>query len=71
MLYKTINHHLPRPVAKRAAAVAMLNSIGGTANIPASYLWFAPPRYYAAFSTRKYFGLFVVTSAVSRIAELI
>ena len=53
MLYKTINHHLPRPVAKRAAAVAMLNSIGGTANIPASYLWFAPPRYYAAFSTRK------------------
>lgn len=29
MLYKTINHHLPRPVAKRAAAVALLNSIGG------------------------------------------
>ncbi|ODN76060.1 hypothetical protein L202_06004 [Cryptococcus amylolentus CBS 6039] len=49
LLYKTINHHMPRPVAKRAATIAMMNSIGGTANIGASYLWFAGPRYFAAF----------------------
>lgn len=53
LLYKTINQHLPRPVAKRAAAIAMLNSIGGAANIPMSYVWFAPPSYYAAFGTRE------------------
>lgn len=38
LLYKTINHHLPRPVAKRAATIAMMNAIGGTSNIWASYL---------------------------------
>lgn len=51
LLYKTINHHMPRPVAKRAAAIALMNAIGGTSNIWASYLWFSKPRYYAAFGT--------------------
>lgn len=51
LLYKTINHHLPRPIAKRAAAIALMNAIGGTSNIWASYLWFAGPRYFAAFGT--------------------
>nr|XP_031860059.1 uncharacterized protein CI109_004422 [Kwoniella shandongensis]KAA5527131.1 hypothetical protein CI109_004422 [Kwoniella shandongensis] len=51
MLYKAINHHMPRPLAKRAATIAMMNAIGGTSNIWASYLWFKGPRYYAAFST--------------------
>ncbi|GFZ46008.1 hypothetical protein JCM24511_03742 [Saitozyma sp. JCM 24511] len=49
LLYKTVNHHLPRPIAKRAATVAMLNSIGGISNVWTSYLWYAPPHYYAAF----------------------
>ncbi|AAW46132.2 conserved hypothetical protein [Cryptococcus deneoformans JEC21] len=51
LLYKTINHHMPRPVAKRAAAIALMNAIGGTSNIWASYLWFSGPKYYAAFGT--------------------
>lgn len=46
LLYKTINHHMPRPLAKRAATIALMNSIGGTSNIWASYLWFAGPRYF-------------------------
>lgn len=67
MLYKTINQHLPRPIAKRAAAVALMNSIGGTANIPASYLWFAPPRFYAAFGTLIGCGLlFALTITIYR-----
>jgi hypothetical protein len=54
LLYKTINHHMPRPLAKRAATIALMNSIGGTSNIWASYLWFAGPRYFAAFGTCGY-----------------
>ncbi|WVF70353.1 hypothetical protein IAT40_005143 [Kwoniella sp. CBS 6097] len=49
LLYKTINHHMPRPVAKRAAAIAMMNAIGGTSNVWTSYLWYDGPRYFAAF----------------------
>ncbi|KAF2014508.1 MFS general substrate transporter [Aaosphaeria arxii CBS 175.79] len=51
VLYKTINLHLARPVSKRAAASALVNAIGGTSNIWASYLYFAPPQFYAAFGT--------------------
>jgi MFS family permease len=51
LLYKTINLHLARPVAKRAAASALVNAIGGTSNIWASYLYYAPPQFYAAFGT--------------------
>ncbi|KAL5423825.1 hypothetical protein PMIN04_003627 [Paraphaeosphaeria minitans] len=51
VLYKTINLHLARPVAKRAAASALVNAIGGTSNIWASYLYYAPPQFYAAFGT--------------------
>jgi hypothetical protein len=49
LLYKTINLHLTRPVSKRAAASALANAIGGTANIWTSYLYYAPPHFYAAF----------------------
>ena len=49
LLYKTINLHLARPVSKRAAASALVNAIGGTSNIWASYLYYAPPRFFAAF----------------------
>lgn len=51
LLYKTINLHLARPVSKRAAASALVNAIGGTANIWASYLYYGPPRFFAAFGT--------------------
>lgn len=49
LMYKTINLHLARPIAKRAAASALVNAIGGTSNIWSSYLYYAPPRFYAAF----------------------
>src|ERR1700761_4218917 len=51
LLCKTINLHLARPTAKRAAASALVNAIGGTSNIWASYLYYAPPHFYAAFGT--------------------
>lgn len=51
VLYKTINLHLARPVSKRAAASALVNALGGTSNIWASYLYYAPPQFYAAFGT--------------------
>ncbi|KAJ5331592.1 pantothenate transporter [Penicillium atrosanguineum] len=51
LLYKTINLHLARPVSKRAAASALVNAIGSTSNIWASYLYYAGPHFYAAFGT--------------------
>ncbi|KAH8894708.1 putative pantothenate transporter [Thozetella sp. PMI_491] len=51
LLYKTINLHLARPTSKRAAASALVNAIGGTSNIWASYLYYAPPQFFAAFGT--------------------
>ncbi|WWC64277.1 uncharacterized protein I303_106887 [Kwoniella dejecticola CBS 10117] len=51
LLFKTLNLHLARPVAKRAAATALMNAIGGTSNIWASYLYDAPPHYFKAFGT--------------------
>lgn len=51
MIYKTLNLHMARPYPKRAAGTAMINSIGGLSNIWASYLYYGPPRYYAAFGT--------------------
>ena len=51
LLYKTINLHLARPISKRAAASALVNAIGGTSNIWASYLYFGEPHFYVAFGT--------------------
>ncbi|KAL4887878.1 major facilitator superfamily domain-containing protein [Aspergillus ambiguus] len=51
LLYKTINLHIARPISKRAAASALVNAIGGTSNIWASYLYYGPPHFYAAFGT--------------------
>lgn len=42
LLYKTLSLHMPRPVVKRAAGVALLNALGGTGNIWGSYLWLDP-----------------------------
>jgi hypothetical protein len=54
MIYKTMNLHMARPYPKRAAGVAMINSIGGLSNIWASYLYYDAPRYVAAFGGGKY-----------------
>lgn len=51
ILYKTLNLHLARPYPKRAAGTALLNAIGGTSNIWASYMYINPPHYYIAFGT--------------------
>lgn len=49
LMYKTMSLHLARPVAKRAASSALVNCIGGTSNIAASYLYYQGPHFYAAF----------------------
>lgn len=67
LMYKTINLHLARPVSKRAAASALVNAIGGTSNIWASYLYYAGPHYFAAFGTLMACGfLFMLTITVYR-----
>lgn len=67
LMYKTINLHLARPISKRAAASALVNAIGGTSNIWASYLYYAPPRFYAAFGTLMgCAALFALTITVYR-----
>ncbi|KAH7029884.1 putative MFS transporter [Microdochium trichocladiopsis] len=49
MYYKTVNLHMARPFPKRAAGVAMINAIGGLANLYSSYLWYSAPHFYVAF----------------------
>ncbi|KUI74214.1 hypothetical protein VM1G_10059 [Cytospora mali] len=67
LMYKTINLHLARPVSKRAAASALVNAIGGTSNIWASYLYYAAPHYYAAFGTLMACAfLFMLTITIYR-----
>jgi hypothetical protein len=67
LLYKTINLHLARPISKRAAASALVNAIGGTSNIWASYLYYASPHFYAAFGTLAGCAiLFAITLTVYR-----
>ncbi|VUC22536.1 unnamed protein product [Clonostachys rosea] len=51
LLFKTLNLHMARPYPKRAAGVAMINAIGGLANLWSSYLYYNPPAYYTAFAT--------------------
>ena len=59
MIYKTMNLHMARPYPKRAAGVAMINSIGGISNIWASYLYYDSPRYTAAFAGGKIIPLLI------------
>ncbi|KAH8700702.1 putative pantothenate transporter [Talaromyces proteolyticus] len=62
LLYKTINLHLARPVSKRAAASALVNAIGGTANIWTSYLYYSAPHFYAAFGALMGAALLLATT---------
>lgn len=48
-IYNTLSLHVARPYPKRAAGLALINAIGGTSNIWGSYVWFAPPHFYAGF----------------------
>ncbi|KAL4782818.1 major facilitator superfamily domain-containing protein [Aspergillus varians] len=67
LLYKTISLHLARPISKRAAASALVNAIGGTSNIWASYLYYQGPHFYAAFGVLMGAGLLLgVTVTVYR-----
>ena len=55
-MYKTLSLHMPRPYVKRAAGVAMLNSLAGISNIWTAYIYSVPgaaPHYYVAFGTSK------------------
>ena len=63
-LYKTVNLHLARPAPKRAVAVALLNAVGGTANLWGSYLYLHPPHFYDAFGAREFPFLAVARRAV-------
>jgi hypothetical protein len=62
MLYKTLNLHMARPFSKRSVGTAMINSIGGLSNIWASYLYFGPPQYTAAFACGEYSAFSLYTS---------
>uniref|UniRef100_A0A8H7MZ28 Major facilitator superfamily (MFS) profile domain-containing protein n=1 Tax=Bionectria ochroleuca TaxID=29856 RepID=A0A8H7MZ28_BIOOC len=42
LLFKTLNLHMARPYPKRAAGVAMINALGGLANLWSSYLYYNP-----------------------------
>jgi hypothetical protein len=44
---------MARPYPKRAAGVAMINALGGLANLWSSYLYYNPPAYYTAFGTGR------------------
>lgn len=67
LMYKTMSLHLARPISKRAAASALVNAIGGTSNIWASYLYYAPPHFFAAMGTLMgCAALFAVTISTYR-----
>lgn len=43
MLLAWISNTIPRPAAKKAAAIAMVNAMGNIGSIPGSYIW--PAKY--------------------------
>ncbi|KAF2726383.1 retrograde regulation protein 2 [Polychaeton citri CBS 116435] len=45
-----ISNSIPRPPAKRAAALALINAVSNSSSIYASYLYSGAPRYTLAFS---------------------
>lgn len=71
MIYKTMNLHMARPYPKRAAGVAMINSIGGISNIWASYLYYDSPKYVAAFSGSKFYPLSSNQNQIPKSASIV
>lgn len=45
-----ISNSIPRPPAKRAASLALINAVSNASSIYASYLYFGSPRYIVAFA---------------------
>lgn len=60
-----ISNSLPRPPAKRAAALAFINAISNTSSIYASYMYQAKdsPRYVTAMSVNCAMALMAITMA--------
>lgn len=48
MFYSWISSSFPRPPAKRAVAIAMINAFSQTGNIAGSYVWFDEANSYRA-----------------------
>lgn len=48
MFYSWISSSFPRPPAKRAVAIAMINAFSQTGNIAGSYVWFDEANNYRA-----------------------
>ncbi|GLI77968.1 hypothetical protein PoHVEF18_006265 [Penicillium ochrochloron] len=49
VLLSWVTGTLSQPSIKRASAIAMINAVCNTPNVWASYLYYSPPRYLAAF----------------------
>ncbi|KAI7657534.1 MFS transporter [Hortaea werneckii] len=63
-----ISNTIPRPPAKRAAALALINAVSNAASIYASYMYGGAPRYITAFSVNCCTAfLAIVMAAVLRI----
>ena len=45
-----ISNCIPRPPAKRAAALALINAVSNSSSIYASYMYSGAPRYTVAFA---------------------
>ncbi|GAB7353842.1 hypothetical protein MBLNU459_g4208t1 [Dothideomycetes sp. NU459] len=60
-----ITNSLPRPAAKRAASIALINSVLNIANIPGSYMYYngAAPRYTLAFTMSAATSLVAISAA--------
>ncbi|KAM0232282.1 hypothetical protein ACHAP5_010802 [Fusarium lateritium] len=56
---------LSQPTAKRASAIALINSICNTPNIWCSYLYYSPPRYLTAFIINLAATVIAITFAVT------
>ncbi|KAG5657996.1 hypothetical protein KAF25_006947 [Fusarium avenaceum] len=56
---------LSQPRAKRASAIALINSICNTPNIWCSYLYYSPPRYLTAFIVNLAATLFAIVFAAT------
>ena len=62
-----ISNSLPRPPAKRAAALAFINAVSNTSSIYASYMYSpsAGPRYVVAMSVNCAMSALAILSAVT------
>lgn len=51
MILAWISNTIPRPAAKKAAAIAMVNAMGNVGSIPGSYIW---PAKYGPFYVESF-----------------